>query len=242
MSDSLAGLETRVVRQKLTELRHLEGNARFMKAEQFNQLVANLARDGVLTSAPLIYRGEVLSGNHRVQAAIKAGIAEADCIEILSELTPSRRRAIALSHNAIVGMDDPSQLFAAYQDLDLGDKLYSGLTDDAFGAQELDLASLSAGSTDTIEVLLVFLPEYEEAFRKYVERLASKAKATKMLASMESFDRFFDTIVRVKGVQNILNTAMAVEMMVRLACERLDQIEAQAPSDDQAPSDAGTEQ
>lgn len=108
-SDSL---ETRVVRRKLSELTLLEGheNARYMKAAQFNRLVDNLKRDGVLTSSPLIYKNTVRSGNHRVAAAIKAGIAEADCIELLGDVSEERVIGIQLAHNAINGQDDPNIL------------------------------------------------------------------------------------------------------------------------------------
>lgn len=201
-----------------------ERNAHYMKAEMFNQLIANLQRDGVLTSCPVIYKGEVLSGNHRVQAAIKAGIVEATCIEILSDLSASRKMAIQLSHNAINGNDDPSMLQSLYGSLSLGDKLYSGLTDDAFGVQELDLASLSAGATDTVELNLVFLPEHAEHFRRLLERAGRKAKRANLVASMDSFDALFDSLIRVKNDLNIFNTAMAIDAMVKLANERLDQL------------------
>ncbi len=55
------------------ELKLLEKNARYMKAEQFQSLVENIKKDGNLSSLPLCYREKdgklrVLSGNHRVQA------------------------------------------------------------------------------------------------------------------------------------------------------------------------------
>lgn len=83
---------------RLSELKLLEKNARYMKPEQFNRLVENIRRDGCLTSVPLVHRdGEslvVVSGNHRVSAAIKAGIEESDAIEVLSPLT--RQQFVAL--------------------------------------------------------------------------------------------------------------------------------------------------
>jgi hypothetical protein len=47
-------------------------------------------------------------GNHRVRAAIKAGIDESDVIDILTEISEERRLAIQLSQNAISGKDDPN--------------------------------------------------------------------------------------------------------------------------------------
>ena len=127
---------------RLSELRLLEKNARYMKGPQFERLVENIRRDGVLTSFPLAHRdGDalvVISGNHRVSAAIKAGIEESDVIEVTSPLTRQQFVALQLSHNAIAGHDDPNILRSLYDELDFGWKEYSGLTDDAFNIDDLD--------------------------------------------------------------------------------------------------------
>lgn len=215
---------------KLKTLRTLEArkNARYMKGEQFNQLVENLRRDGVLTSLPLVHEQLVLSGNHRVLAAIKAGIEEADVVEILGPLPEARKLALQLSHNAITGQDDPSILALLYAELDLDWKTYSGVNDDVLkGMEELDLASLSAGATTYQDMLLTFLPEEATAFLDLVKRIETKGKkALRLLASLDDFDHFFETTVAVKEKLNIQNTATAVRMMATLAVERLAELEA----------------
>ena len=109
-SGSSGSLQTRVIRAPLRELKLLEKNARYMKGAQFNRLVENVRRDGCLTSFPLVHReGDslvVVSGNHRVRAAIEAGIEESDVIEATSPLTRQQFVALQLSHNAIAGQDD----------------------------------------------------------------------------------------------------------------------------------------
>ena len=215
---------------KLKTLRTLEArkNARYMKGEQFNQLVENLRRDGVLTSLPLVHEQLVLSGNHRVLAAIKAGIEEADVVEILGPLPEARKLALQLSHNAITGQDDPSILALLYAELDLDWKTYSGVNDDVLkGMEELDLAALSAGATTYQDMLLTFLPEEATAFLDLVKRIETKGKkALRLLASLDDFDHFFETTVAVKEKLNIQNTATAVRMMATLAVERLAELEA----------------
>ena len=170
----------------------------------------------------------VLSGNHRVLAAIKAGIEEADVIEVLGPLTSSRKLALQLSHNAITGQDDPSILALLYADLDLDWKTYSGVNDDVLkGMEELNLSSLSAGATTYQDMLLTFLPEEATAFLDLVKRIETKGKkAVRLLASLDDFDRFFETAVAVKEKLNIQNTATAVRMMATLAVERLAELEA----------------
>lgn len=219
-------IEIRTIPTKLAKLKLLENNARYMDADQFTQLVDNLKRDGVLTSHPLIYKGVVLSGNHRVQAALKAGIAEAECIEITSDLTESQRVAIQLSHNAITGKDDPNILAGLYSSLDFHDKLYSGLDDAVLNTDKMDLKSLSAGATQYQELALTFLPEQADEFNALADRLGKSASKVIHLGSLEDFDDFFDALIRVKATQNVHNSALALRAMARLANDHLDVLEA----------------
>ncbi|MCI2421134.1 hypothetical protein MOQ72_27190 [Saccharopolyspora sp. K220] len=84
----------------------MDVNARFMRKETYDRLVADLREDGCLTSVPLIYGGGgeypeghelVLSGNHRVMGGIDAGIEEDDfkLIGSAGALNPSRARVVA---------------------------------------------------------------------------------------------------------------------------------------------------
>lgn len=77
-------MQTKVIQVDPKTLKLLEVNARFMRHEEFQRLVANVKQDGQLTSAPFAARNpdgtyEVLSGNHRVQAAIAAGLESIQC-------------------------------------------------------------------------------------------------------------------------------------------------------------------
>nr|WP_309695092.1 ParB N-terminal domain-containing protein [Armatimonas sp.] len=230
---SLDGLETRVYRCKLTELSHLQRNARYMTGEQLRRLQENIRRDGGLTSVPLIYRHdddderiEILSGNHRVEAAVAAGITEGWVMEILTRLTPERRVAIQLSHNSITGQDDPSQLKALYDELDLDWKQYSGLTDDAFKMDPLDLTGLSLAGPTYEEITLLFLPEQADAFREAMQKFGKrKPTSERYAADLADWERLFDTIVKVKDSYKIMNTAIAMRRIIDLATERLDQLE-----------------
>ena len=71
-------METKIIKVNPKQIKLLEVNARFMKAEEFRKLIENVKRDGCLTQLPFCCKNEkgelvVLSGNHRVQAAIEAG-------------------------------------------------------------------------------------------------------------------------------------------------------------------------
>jgi hypothetical protein len=230
-------LQTRIVRRRLRNLKLLDKNARYMRAPVFQQLVDNITRDGVLTQLPTIHEDVVLSGNHRVQAAIKAGLEEADCIEVLGELgdgevlkalSHERAVAIQLSHNALTGEDDPNMLAALYEELPLEFKTYSGITDDMLRREDIDLSALSAGGIQYQEVQLVFLPEEATAFVDLVERMQKLGKKAERLVvltgTLGDWDGFFDTLVRVKDGLNIKNTAIAIRAMAELAADKLDEI------------------
>jgi hypothetical protein len=196
-----------------------------MPGAQFRQFVSNLELDGVLTSVPLVYQGKVLSGNHRVQAAIEAGIEEAEVIEVLTPLDEKRQVALQLSHNAIVGQDDPGMLSELYRGLDIEWKQYSGLTDAALNdISELDVKALALGIPEYQELVLLFLPEEQGAFLRALKSVEGKLKKgiPVFVGRYDDFDRFFEAVVAMKKVKGVHNSALAVRMIAELALKALE--------------------
>ena len=198
-----------------------------MTDAMFSQLVENIRRDGCLTSVPLVCevdgKLEVLSGNHRVMAAIKAGLEEAEVMEITTPLSRERRIAIQLAHNAIAGQDDPSILSELWADLDFAYKEYSGLTEEDFaGITEIDMTPISVEAPAYEEITLAFLPEEKQAFVAFLERVQeAKSRARWIVAHYDDFARVYDTIIAVKQKLDIHNGAVALRVMADLAMERL---------------------
>lgn len=121
-----AGQQFKLAVVDIEELSLLEKNARYMTNEQFSRLVSNIKQDGGLTSVPFCYkegdRYKVLSGNHRVMAAKEAGLKQVLIMYTDKEMTKSEQIAVQLSHNAIVGQDDPAilkELWSEINDVDL---------------------------------------------------------------------------------------------------------------------------
>jgi hypothetical protein len=195
-----------------------------MTPQEFSQLVANIKGDGKLLGLPVVYRGEVLSGNHRVRAAIKAGIEEADVLDVLTELSEERKLAIQLSQNAINGKDDPNilaQLYTSMKSLEW--KQYSGVTDDAFKCTDEKLAALGITRPKYEELTIVFLPEEKAAFVELLARLeAAKKPKDILVGNLDTFDALFDAIIRVKQEKKVINNAMALRMLAELAVRALD--------------------
>lgn len=239
-AEGIEPLETRIVVRKLRELRHLQDNAHFMGGAEYRQLVQNIQTDGVMTSTPTVYRDEIISGNHRVDAALAAGVEEAAVIEIVSlkgggDVSPDRLRAIALSHNAIHGQDDPGLLAEQYKKLNLQWKAYSGLNDAAFkGLKALDVKALAIGAPSYQELLVLFLPEEANKFAEAIGKVQKKlAKGVPAYAGrFEDFDRVFDAIVTAKRVKGVHNTAVALRVIAELALAKLEEEEQAAkPAD-----------
>lgn len=223
-------LNVEIEERNLNELTLLSNNARYMDKKEFDLLVSNIRNDGCLTSLPLIYDGdvpgEVISGNHRVQAAIKAGIISAKVIVVKSPLTYDQKVALQLSHNSITGKDDPNILKSLYDSInDLDYKMYSGITDDMFKVDELTLAAMTFETPKEEEVILHFLQGDKEVFIDSLKKIEKKAKKTHLIADIQDFNSLFNLVFQVKSELNILNTTEAIKAIVRLAEERLEQIE-----------------
>lgn len=233
-------LQTSIQKLPINQLKHLEVNARYMTAQQQQRLTDNIKRDGGLTSLPLVWliqgedgapehdpaRYEIISGNHRVTSAGNAALTEIDVIVIENWIPQSRRVEIQLAHNAVEGQDDLSVLEGLYEYLDLSGKEYSGLTDEVFSnLTDLSLGAFGVGAPEYQELAMSFLPEDAGQFASLLERVSKKAKASFHVAQLSDFDKMFDAIVRVKELENVLNSAVAIHFVAKFALERLDQLE-----------------
>ena len=119
-------------------LQLLKENARYFKKDTFRQLTENIRSDKRLSSVPLCHETlsglEVLSGNHRVQAAVAADLPLILVIVITGELPKNKKIAVQLSHNSLVGQDDLQILANLWSQLDdIAEKCYAGLSDATIG-------------------------------------------------------------------------------------------------------------
>ena len=214
----------------------LKTNARFMRHETFMRLVENLKQDGELTQLPfcaildyfkdgdpipLDEKGkpvyEVLSGNHRIKAAIAAGVKKVQ-VQVCDEpLSPDHRKAIQLSHNEISGEDDPSVLKMIYESItDLNMRVYTGLDDKKLELLEnVKPGSLSEANLDFQTISLVFLPDEKERVVEVFD-LAKKAIAGSKgtwLTRWHEYDAVMDALEmtgRADGVKNVATALMVI--------------------------------
>ena len=198
-------------------------NARFMRKETYDRLVENVRRDGALTSTPLVWddrdsgRMVVLSGNHRVMAAIDAGLAEIDIMVVEQPLSQARQVAMQLSHNAIIGEDDPATLRQLYEQLDDVDwRTYSGLDDKQLDLlAQVDLEGLAEANLDFATIQLVFLPHELDTARTALEQARAVSSADGWwLAAYRDYEPVLDALATAHAAHNVGNVATALGVVL----------------------------
>ena len=192
-------------------------NARFMSGQMFEQLTDNIKRDGGPTSAPFCWKSaksgiyHILSGHHRVEAAIAANVELMLIMYTDRELSRQEQIAIQLSHNAISGEDEPTILRELWNEILVIDlKAYSGLDDQVMQSFEpVKIDSLGEKSIAFQEVSLAFFPAEIERLDTVLEQI-KKRKAKRYAAQTEQFDRFVDRLMDFKEAAGIYNSATAL--------------------------------
>lgn len=177
-----------------------------MSKAMFDQLVANIRRDGGLSSAIVCApseaepgKFEVLSGNHRTMAATCAGITELWAFVPTRTLTSQEKLAVQLSHNAISGQDNIKilqELFGEIDDLDI--KRYSGLTDDMFVDQKTDFGRFYAEPLDFTFLLLAFLPDDLERIKKVFENFP-KVDFGLVASKGKEYDKLIEAFTHIEA-------------------------------------------
>ena len=215
-------MNTKIIRGNPQELKLLEVNARYMRHEEFTRLVENVRRDGKLTSVPFACldsdgKYEVLSGNHRVKAAISAGLEEIDIMVTDDPLTRQQKIAIQLSHNAIAGQDDPVILKQLYDELQEVDwRMYTGLDDVTLDMlDKVDSFSLSEPNLDFLTMSIVFLPDELEQAKEVLEEALKQVTGDEVwLARYEQYDDWLDSIELAGAATGIKNNATALKLVL----------------------------
>ncbi len=204
------------------DLEFLDKNARYMTNEMFRNLVDNIKKDGQLSSVPLCWKHgdkyRVLSGNHRCQAAIEAGITEVLVLYTDKELSKQEQIAIELSHNAIDGKDDMSILKELWDEIDdVGLKYYAGLDDKT--QEEMEKAAISALAEVKLDyrtLTFMFLPneldKLDKAFEHAIEH--GGIQDTVYINRLEDFKRLLDAQSKTQAAYDIKNSATSLMMIL----------------------------
>jgi len=220
-------LNVEIRRIPLRSLRRQEVNARFMRKEQYDRLVRNIADDGCLTSVPLAYQPdpsvdpELISGHHRTQAALEAlgADVEADVMVVLDEQSLSEIRARQISHNAINGEDDLATLKQMYEEIDDVDwRAYSGVDDKTLELMEqVDLSSLAEANLEFQTVQIMFLPhEKEEAEQAFDDARKLVTAEARWLAALEQHEPVLAALELARNSYSVGNIATALGVILEV--------------------------
>ncbi len=213
------------------ELVFLKENARYFKRETFRQLRENIQNDKKLSSVPLCYRlddgkYEIISGNHRVRASIDAGLEKILVLVITEELSKSKRIAMQLSHNALVGEDDESILASLWEQIDsINDKLYAGLDSNSIKelADDIEFVNFSTPQVSTHLVSFAFSDGETERLSQIIDDLENTVKkSTAVFMGMkEQYEPFMKIIADIKHAEKIKDSSLALVKIISIVEEYL---------------------
>ncbi|MDI7225278.1 ParB N-terminal domain-containing protein [Leptospira santarosai] len=199
-------------------------NARYMTPDQMNRLVENVKKDGFLSQLPFGVKIEekfkVISGNHRVTAAIKAKL-EAILILYVEDIDTERELAIQLSHNSIAGQDDLGILKSLYLQIkELDWKEYSGIDEQALLNYQIpDLVPISESDIKLNEVRLFYgdldLKQIDQTLELLEKKLIDEKRDRVVFGE---FERFVEVMTEVKRRLNVKNHSVAFLKMIEI-CE-----------------------
>lgn len=221
MAEVAEVIATRIESFSPQDLRLLSKNARYMRHEVYAQLVANIRRDGKLTSVPFAFLEDgkytVLSGNHRVRAAIDAGLEQIDVMVTDDPLTREQQVAIQLSHNSLAGEDNLAVLKNLYEEIDSIDwRAYSGLDDKTLELlDEVQVPPMSEANLSYTTIPLIFLPPELEAAKEAWEEARNLVTADEAwVARFSDYDAFLDALASASAAYAVTNTATSLGVVL----------------------------
>ncbi len=216
----------------LADIKLVDKNAHFMNQATFRQLVANIRRDGQLSSVPFCVEHEngtytVISGNHRVEAAKMAGIVNASMMIVHeSEITHDEIRAIQLSHNSIVGQDDAELLKELLDEItDVALKEYAHISNEILDSvKDIDY-TIEMPNNEIVPVTLMFIDTNKVAFDRIMEELENyspRELENMTLMDSETLQKLNDITAKVGQKYKIKSQALSICKMLELISGVLD--------------------
>lgn len=230
MSDQEIKTELRRVDPR--QLKRRDVNARYMAKETFDRLVRQVERDGCLTSVPLVWEMpngtlEIISGHHRTEAAIVAGIREIDVMIALGEHSRDELVSRQLAHNAIEGQDDAATLKRMYEEIeDVDWRDLAGLDDAQLKLlAQVNLDSVGEANLEFATLQITFLPsELERAKEQFEEATALAKTDARWVAAVEQYDPVLDALSTVHSAYDVTNVASALSILLGVFESHLEEL------------------
>jgi hypothetical protein len=220
-------------------LHEQEKNARVQSHHAFTSLARNVKTRGALESMPFVSRqGDtfwIISGHHRVRAAIQA---ELTSIVVLVDPSPRTRSEIVakqLAHNVIQGKDDPAVLLQLVAEIEDIEAMIEAAVDRAAIEkqikQDISVPDIQV-DFDWKTVQLAFLPTQV----KDLEAVAAAMGDADLVGVVDAkvYADFMAVMKRLGKAQNIRSLGAIVYRMVEITRAHLDAEAARAGEHDVA--------
>ncbi len=208
----------------------LEKNAHFMTKDIQDRLTENIKQDGFLSQLPFCMRRKedgkfvVLSGNHRLKSAIKAGL---DYILVLfiEEVSKDVQIAYTLSHNALVGKDDVQMLKEIYNEIEsIEAREFTGLNGLKFiDVEKIPTASINDGDIELTEMKFLFVESKRHDVEGVLKELEKHDLTQTSALVYGSFEEYIKVATAVKKAYDIKSNTVAFSKMVEICKEHLEQ-------------------
>ena len=145
---------------------------------------------------------------------------------ITEELDKSRRIAIQLSHNALVGEDDQSILANLWAQIEsVQDKLYSGLDSESLKELgDVELVNFSTPQVPAHMVTFMFTDGEKEQLSEILDMLADAAKKSSAvhLGTAGQYDEFMRIVADMKNAEKIRDNSLAMTRLMEIAADYLE--------------------
>ncbi len=196
MAEQLLELEDglQIYRIPMTELREQDVNARNQDKTMFERLTATIKRDGRLESLPFVAKTakgfEIVSGHHRVRAAIAAQHPAVICLVDVTGLTEDQIKAKQLAHNSIQGKDNAQLVAQIFKEIKDAEAKLEAFVDQSVDAPLVKVQIEDVNITmDFRMVSIVFLPTEAARWKAVAEQIKGLQQEL-WLAEMAHFEPF----------------------------------------------------
>jgi hypothetical protein len=199
-----------------SEVREQDTNARSMDTKMFDRLSTTIKRDKRLESLPLMAVTdagvEIVSGHHRVRAAVAAGMTKFFALVDTTGLSSSQIKAKQLAHNSIQGKDDAQIVATIYQDIQDAEARLEAFIDRKV---EIDVPKVKIGDVDLNldyrQVMIIFLPHEKEKFERIAKKLGDVV--TIYASEVERFEQFRLIATRLSKEYEIISMGTILSKM-----------------------------
>lgn len=212
------------------DVKFIEKNARYMSRTEYDALVNNIKRDGQLSSVPFCAKENdeyiVVSGNHRIKAAIDAGLQNIQ-IMVGENLSNDQIRAIQLSHNSIVGKDDMVILRELYDEIKSSDfKAYSFIDTSIFEELEKIDVNIIQPTNEFISFNIMFFDAEFSKFEDIINEIRINEKAVEALlpTPKQDYEKFIEVVGKIRKDFDIKDYGTSLIKMAELANETLKKV------------------